>query len=206
MLIDQSPVTPALPLHPTLADALAWAQSQLPPGRVITKIELDGQSLEGAALALARPTQLGERPLSLGTADRKELSLSLLGRLAALIEWLAPQHKEVAALLEKGDSAAAFERLGRLFGYWQQIQEAYAGLAKLNDITLTTLPVRELTGEAILDEFCRQLSEMQSALQNRDLVMLADILQYEMDGAVANWISLLASTLAIVEPQAAVAA
>jgi hypothetical protein len=40
---------------------------------------------------------------------------------------------------------------------------------------------------------------MHTALQNHDLVLLADILQYEMDGAVANWMNLLESTLALVE-------
>ena len=206
MQIDNSPVTPALPGDFTLADALAWATAQLPPGRVITKIELDGLPLEGLALANARPKTVGGRTLSVGTANRKELSLSMLGRMAAMVEWVTPQHKEVAALLEKGDSAPAFEKLGRIFASWQQIHDAYASLAKLNGITLGDLPVRELTGEAVLNEFCRQLAEMQTALQNRDLVLLADILQYEMDGAAANWMSLLESTLGVVEPQAATAA
>ena len=101
-----------------------------------------------------------------------------------MVQWVTPQHKEVAALLEQGKQAEAFEKLARVFATWQQIQNAYAGLAKLNNVVLSQLPVRELTGEAVLNEFCRQLGEMQAALQNRDLVLLADILQYEMDGAV----------------------
>ncbi|MGN6370383.1 MAG: hypothetical protein ACTHN5_19180 [Phycisphaerae bacterium] len=206
MLIDNVPSAHTLPDNHTLAQAIAWAQSQLPEGKIITKIELDGLPLEGESLANARPHPVGGRKLSLGTADRKELSLSMLGRLYAMVEWLTPQHKEVAALLEQGNQAAAFEKLARVFSMWQQVQAAYAGLAKLNNITLGQLSVRELTGEAVLNEFCHQLGEMQSALRNRDLVLLADILQYEMDGAAANWVSLLESTLAVVEPAAATVA
>jgi hypothetical protein len=44
------------------------------------------------------------------------------------------------------------------------------------------------------------LGEIQTALQNQDFVLLADILQYEMDGAVANWMALLEATLGVVEP------
>src|SRR5947209_8640286 len=127
ILIDQSPCTASLPANHTLAQAIAWAQSQLPDGKIITKVELDGLALEGDALATARLQPVGERKLSLGTSDRKELSLSMLGRLYAMVEWLTPQHKEVAALLEQGKQAVAFEKLGRVFSMWQQVQAAYAG-------------------------------------------------------------------------------
>jgi hypothetical protein len=205
IILDGMPQYPDLPLTATLADALAWAQRHLPPGKLLTNIEVDGAPLEGSALADARPTPLGKRSLAITSADQKELSFAMLGRLAALIEWLAPQHKQVAALLEKGQQAPAFEGLARIFSTWQNIQSAYAGLAKMNGITLADLPVRTLTGEALLNEFCLHLGEMQTALQNRDLVMLADILQYEMDGAVANWNSLLEATLAVIDPVAAAA-
>ena len=144
----------------------------------------------------------------LSANPHKDLALTTIGKLAAIIEWLAPQHKETARLLEQGNTNAAMTRLAELISAWQQIQAAYANLAKLLEITMNNLPVRDLGhagGEIILNEFCSQLSEIQSALQNKDFVLLADILQYEMDGAVANWMALLESTLAIVEPQAAVA-
>ena len=75
--------------------------------KIITKVELDGLSLEGDALNAARPQPVGGRKLSLGTSSRKELSLSMLGRLYAMVQWVTPQHKEVAALLEQGNQAAA---------------------------------------------------------------------------------------------------
>ena len=199
ILLDQAPAKSRLSQSATLADALSWAASELPPGRVITRVELDGQTLEGAALAESRPLPLAARTLSLTTYSRKDLALTTLGKLAALIEWLAPQHKAVAALLEQGHTGVALDRLGQIFTAWQQIQTAYSGLAKLLNVTLGELKVRELTGEQVLNEFCRQLAEMQTALQNHDLVLMADILQYEMDGAVANWIAVLESTLGLVE-------
>jgi hypothetical protein len=67
---------------------------------------------------------------------------------------------------------------------------------------MAELTVRDLNGEQILEEFCSQLREMQTALQNHDLVLLADILQYEMDGAVENWMAILEATLAHVETDA----
>jgi hypothetical protein len=163
-------------------------------------VQLGHDVLEGEKLAQARQNPLGDATLTLTTADQKELSLTMLGKLAALIEWLAPQHKEVAGELERGQTQHALDRLNGIISAWQQIQAAYGNLAKMLNLSLKDLAVREVNGEAVLEEFCRQLGEMQTALKNKDFVLLADILQYEMDGAEANWMGLLEATLEIVEP------
>jgi len=191
--------------HSTLGDVLKWARTQLSDGRVIVQIQLGEQLLEGPALSRARRDTLGDATLTLVSADQKELALTMLGKLAALIQWLTPQHKDVAGLLERGETKKGLERLAGILSAWQQIQEAYGNLAKLINLSLTDLPVHHLNGEDVLNEFCHQLEEIQTALQNKDFVLLADILQYEMEGAVVNWMALLEATLGEVEPTAATA-
>src|ERR1051326_2809405 len=95
----------------TIGDFLKWARTLLPEGRIVVKVQLDGQLLEGPSLSHARRDTLGESTLSLTTANQKELSLTMLGKLAALIEWLSPQHKDVAGLLERGNTQAGLDRL-----------------------------------------------------------------------------------------------
>jgi hypothetical protein len=202
ILLDQQPL--ALPTylndHSTLGDALKWVRTLLAPGHVVVKVQRDGKLLEGPALSRSRREPLGNSEIVLASAVQKDLSLTMLGKLAALIEWLAPQHKEVAGELERGSTQHALERLGNILSAWQQIQEAYGNLARMLEISLKDLRVTELDGEAVLNEFCQQLTEIQGALAQRDFVLLSDILQYEMDGAVANWMALLEATLGIVEP------
>jgi hypothetical protein len=135
--------------------------------------------------------------------DQKELSLTMLGKLAALIEWLSPQHREVAELLERGETKLALDRLHKIISEWHAIAAAYTNLAKMLHITLAELPVHDLNGELVLNEFCRHFEEIQTALRNQDFVLLADILQYEFDAAITNWMSLLESTLGVVEPVSA---
>jgi hypothetical protein len=204
-IFDTVALTPAAHLtgKSTIGDYLKWAQSLLPQGRILVKIELNGALLEGAILAHARREALGDSTLSLFTADMKEISLTMLGKLAALIEWLSPQHRSVAELLERGQTQQGLGRLQGILSAWQQIQVAYGNLAKMLELSLKDLPVHDLNGEAVLEEFCRQLGQIQDALTNKDFVMLADILQYEMDGAIANWMALLEATLGVVEPVAA---
>src|SRR3954447_2213364 len=95
----------------TIGDLLQWARAQLPAGRVIVAVKRDETLLEGDALTGARGEAIGEATLDLTSADQKELSLTMLGKLAALIEWLAPQHKDVASLLEQGNTPLALQRL-----------------------------------------------------------------------------------------------
>jgi hypothetical protein len=202
ILLDKRPLTapPYLTADSTLGDVLKWARTQLPEGRILVQITRDGTVLEGPALSQARRDPFGDSTLTLMSGDRKDLSLTMLGKLAALIEWLSPQHKDVAGLFERGDTQTALDRLAGILSAWQQIQAAYGNLAKMLDLSLNELPVHELNGEAVLHEFCRQLGEIQTALTNQDFVLLADILQYEMDGAIANWMALLEATLGVVEP------
>jgi hypothetical protein len=200
LLDNESQVLPgALNDNATVGTLLNWVSERLKKGRVLVKVQLDHEVLEGESLAAARARALGAGTLALTSADRNELSLTMLGKLAALIEWLAPQHKDVANLLERGQVPHALERLGQLLSAWTQIQEAYGKLAKMLELSLKELPVREMNGEEVMDEFCRQLEEIQTALTNKDFVLLADILQYEMEGAIANWMGLLEATLGVVE-------
>ena len=203
LLDDRQPALPPyLTSDSTLGDHLSWVQTQLPEGRVLTQIRLNEVLLDSAQLAAVRKNTLASGILSLTTADRRELALTTLGKLAALVQWLAPQHKEVAATLERGDIQPALNRLQELISAWQQIQSAYANLAKLLEISLAELAVGELKGDTVLQEFCNQLGEIQTALQAKDFVLLADILQYEMDAAVTHWINLLSATLGVADPAA----
>jgi len=135
--------------------------------------------------------------------EQKDLSLTMIGKLAALIEWLAPQHREVAELIERGDTKHALDRLHKIISEWHAIAAAYANLAKMLRISLAELPVNDLNGDMVLNEFCRHLEEIQTALKAQDFVLLGDILQYEFDAAITNWMSLLEATLGVVEPVSA---
>ena len=199
LILDKKPLN-CPPDHRTLDEALKWVATNLPEGKVLTQVRLNGELLDAPAQVRMQDMELANAALLLTSADRKDLSLTTIGKLAALIEWLAPQHRAVAAMLERGETGKGLERLQSLLSAWQQIQQAYANLAKMLGVTMAELRVNDVNGEAVIEEFCHQLGELQTALQNHDFVMLADILQYEMDGAVANWMSILEATLGVVEP------
>ncbi len=200
ILLDSEPVEPELHEHATLADALIWVQTQIADtGKVIVKVELDGTCLNGPALTESQSAPIGCRRVGISTADQTELARAMIGKLAALIEYLGPQHHQVAALIEQNQTTRALTQLGQVLSAWQQIEQAFSSLMCMLDLRLEKLAVVERPAGELIAEFSRQLSEMQTALENRDMVLLTDILQYEMDAATANWTSLLALLLGIVD-------
>ena len=205
ILLDSEPVQPELDEHATLADALIWVQNQIADtGKVIVKVELDGTCLNGPAFTQSQSALIGTRRVGISTADQTELARAMIGKLAALIEYLGPQHRQVAALIEQNQTAKAMAQLGQVLSAWQQIQHAFSNLLSMLDLRLENLVVVERPAGDLIADFSRQLGEMQTALQNQDMVLLTDILQYEMDGAIANWTNLLALLLGIVDGVVAV--
>lgn len=198
--VDEQLCTPELAPNPTLGDAMAWLQAELAAtGKVVVKVEMDGQSLDGPALTSARSWPIDLRHVAFITADQKQLARTMVGKLAALVEYLAGQHAEIAQLIEKNQSPAALERLGGVISAWQQIQQGYASTVRMLRINLDEVQISGSSASALLADFCNQLASIQEALQNHDLVLLADILQYEMDKAIATWVALLEAIVAYID-------
>lgn len=203
ILDEQALDTQTGPLN-TLADALDLAQTRMNgTGRIIVKVEVDGQELSGQEISNGATYSIVDRSVKLATADQKQLSLTLLGKMHALIEFLGQQHQQVAVSIEKGQQAVAFKQLTEVLNAWQQVHMAYTGLINMLKLDLATMMIGERSGQDVMQQFSQQLREIAEALQKKDMVLLGDILQYEMDNAIQNWNELLAATLGAVDPDAA---
>lgn len=203
MLDEQTIDTQSAPIN-TLADALDLAQGKISgTGRIIVTVHLDGQELNGQQISNGSSLSIVDRTVRLGTADQKQLSLTLLGKIHALVEFLGKQQIEVAGAIEKGQQAVALKQLAEVLGAWQQIHTAYSGLVNMIKLDLAALQIGQRSGQDVIQQFSQQLREIANALSNKDMVLLGDILQYEMDSAIQNWNELLAATLGVIDPDAA---
>ncbi len=200
IMVDEQVWEPQGPTGSTLGDAMGLLHQQISKsGKVIIKVQVDGQELAGEALAAARAQAVGARAVTISTTSQTELAKSMIGRLAALVEYLGGQHRRVAELIEQGQSSKALEQFASVLGAWQQVNQSYVSLLKFLSTSLDDLMVREIPASEVVADFHRQLNEIAGALKNQDLVLLADILQYEMDSAIENWTGLLEAALGVVE-------
>jgi len=203
IMLDEQAVDTQSSSLKTLGDALDWLRKHIKgTGRIIVKVEMDGQELDGQQISDGSNIAITDRAVRFATANQKDLSMTLLGKLHALVTFLGQQHQQVAGAIEKGQQTAALKQLTEVLTAWQQVHMAYSGLVNMLKLDLATLPVGERTGQDLIRDFSRQLSEIAQALANKDMVLLGDILQYEMDSAIENWNQLLAATLGAVDPDA----
>jgi hypothetical protein len=187
--LDVAPTT-------TLGQTMRWVQERLAEkGKVVIKVELDGQLLQGQLLTASDDLPIGRRALGFASASRKELATNMLAKMAALLEFIATQHQPIAHDLETGNTKAGMKRLGETIGYWNQVQAAFNQTLQLIGITLPQLHCGDLPATDALAQFTSQLTEIHGALQSKDTVLLADIMQYEMDGAVSLWTLLLEAAM-----------
>lgn len=204
IMLDEQTIDTQSTSISTLADALDLAQGKISgTGRIIVTVHLDGQELNGQQISNGSSLSIVDRTVRLGTADQKQLSLTLLGKIHALVEFLGKQQIEVAGALEKGQQAVALKQLADVLGAWQQIHTAYSGLVNMIKLDLAALQIGQRSGQDVIQQFSQQLREIANALSNKDMVLLGDILQYEMDSAIQNWNELLAATLGVIDPDAA---
>jgi hypothetical protein len=200
LTLDQKPLHPNLPSAPTLGHLLDWLHANpQATGRVVVRIVIDGNALEGDALNQSENLPLTGRSVAIETAQQSELSHTMLGKLAALVDFLGQRQHAIADLLSQGDSPKALAQLSDLLSAWHQVQQAFTSLTRLLRVDLTRQIVGDRPAMQLVDEFRGHLEEIQLALQNQDMVLLGDVLQYEMDAAIKNWNDLLATTLGIVD-------
>lgn len=199
-IIDDQSRELVLPATATLNDLLdALKPEWETQGRVMTGLILDGQALVGVAFGVALGFPVANHQITLTTGDRADLARTIIGKTAALVDYLGRRHHEIADLLNQGQTAKALTELGEVLGSWQQVQQSFTGLTKLLKLDLSRQLIGDKIALDVLLEFRKQLEEIGRAVQGQDMVLLGDVLQYELDTGIAHWNDLLATTLGIVD-------
>jgi hypothetical protein len=167
-----------------IGSAAALAEER---GRVIVEVIVDGNSWD--------QDQLGSSELRAGRADHLDLVTADLGELvhetlrdaAAALDDADRLQREAAELLQSDQAQIAMVRLGEAFGIWQSVQQAVAICGDALQVDLTALKVADNPLQQSVVRLDEQLQSLRTALENKDMVSLADMLLYELPEVVAEW-------------------
>jgi len=173
----------------TVEDALRHVQANLcAPGHVVVSVRCDGQGLSGEAMAAAlqKPASSFER-LDVFTDTKEALVSDAMGNALASLTETDAACRRVAELLTEGKTVEAAETLSDCLSIWQQIHVAVARSIEIlrldpEQIRVDGEPLTELIGKPR-----EVLLQVKEALQARDHVLLADILQYEFQEVTGRW-------------------
>jgi len=161
-------------------------------GRAVVSIHCNGQEVDADELvaALARPLS-GFQRVELTSMPAGEVAQAVLAQAAALVQETEQDHSGIVELLNEGNTVRGMELLGGSFRVWQQAHEAVLQAVRLAHIPLDQIQVQGAPSAEIIQGLKGKLEQVKEALEARDYVMLADILQYEMGETVQSWKALI---------------
>ena len=163
-------------------------------GRMVVELTINGENMSGEMLeAILDRIGVDGDELRMVTADPCELAVDVLGQIRGTISEIMGLQQEAADLLQQDDTSAAFEKLGQLISNWLNVQQAISqstslvGL-KLDDIEVEGSPVSDLTNELL-----EQLRTLKELIEGKDMITLADVLEYEWPEVSEKWDKLAAN-------------
>jgi hypothetical protein len=160
--------------------------------RIVISIACDGQALNQDQLSgvLDKPLNTFDR-IELRTQDPRALAAATIKQTIELFENSMNMRHEIADRLDEGRLDAAMPLLQQLINVWKQVQQSMQVCATATNIDFATLKVGDEAMEDVLDVVKTHLNELKDAMENRDLVLVGDILRYEFQAPLENWLSIL---------------
>ncbi len=176
----------------TMRDVLALAGSHLEIGHVIARVQVDGtdapsftdERFLGSSAKDVALVQIESQPIR--DLLRRGLDLER-NFLLEVTNDLGP----IALAFRKSEAAKASETLVLVADGLKSLIQVLQGVSSFFPELYRTFKHKELSIDAHLREFSKVLESVHLAQSRRDWVLLADVIEYEVNGVVEEWVRLL---------------
>jgi len=160
--------------------------------RIVVALRCDGNEIapEGLDAVLELPVNQFRR-IDLQTQPAAALVRSTLAKAIELLDEAAGMRQHIADQLAQGQHNAAMQQLQNLIHIWQQVQQTMLVCAQTLGTDLEALRVNHVGLAEVMEPIKTQLNELKNGIENRDFVLVGDILRYELDDPLACWLALL---------------
>lgn len=177
----------------TIEEILMHVQSEhCGPDQLVVGVRGDGHEIPAAAMtdALRRPASTFTR-LEITTGSRFQLVEDAMTDASACLAETETACQGVAELLTEGRTVEAIKTLGECLRVWQQVHDA---VLKSVEMLRINAEHTDIGAGNLIDAIAQPreiLLQVRDALQNRDHVLLADLLRYEFSEVTDKWHSVL---------------
>jgi hypothetical protein len=160
--------------------------------RLIVSVAVDGRPLTEDDLQQALGEPLGaDTQVDLQTGDARALVGDALRALARQFEEASRQHAGLAERLTTGDSGEALREIGAHMTLWQTCHQALIQCSGLLHDSLAGYRHEGRSVQEWSEDVIGKLVEIRGALEARDLVLLSDLIRYELPPLCETWHGLL---------------
>jgi hypothetical protein len=194
VFVDDRRVDDALAAGATVEDAVRLVQSSVcSADRMVVGLRCDGRDIPADAMpdTLGKPANSFER-LDVITGGRAELVADAMARASTCLSETEGSCRRVAELLTEAKTVEAAEMLGDCLRIWQQIYDAVGKSIEALQLDPERTTINDESLMDLIGKPKNVLLQIKSALQARDHVLLADILQYEFQEVTKSWHDLIA--------------
>jgi hypothetical protein len=190
--IDGQRVEHDFPAGLTLQDVIDQARAGGTPDRLVVGVCVDGQDCDEQRLAALLGTPVdATTQIDLQTGVPTQLAAEALRNIAEQVATVGGRQAEIAAGLRGGDVVGSVTRIGELVQAWQLVQQAIVQISTLIRRNLLEATYDGQTVRQHLDAVLVHLRELRDALDAQDMVLLADLLEYETPTVCTTWEQLL---------------
>jgi len=176
----------------TLQMLLDELRTELPGSRLIVSVAVDGQLCDEDELEKALPRPLEpDAQIDLESADRCAVAVAALRSVARELGDIRPRLAQLTEELQAGQIVEAVRQVGQLVQVWQRCRDVLLQSGSLRGCDLTELIFSDRPLREHLLELAAKLRGIRDALDARDMVLLADLLHYEMPPLCQLWHDLL---------------
>jgi hypothetical protein len=148
--------------------------------RLVVQILIDGSEPEVSELGAISGTKLDGHCIFIETANPRQLAAEVLDEIESQLLQSQTLKRVVADLLQTNQVPKAMENLGGCLSSWQNVRESLSKIVELLRLDLTEITVGRSTATAVMGNFSEKLRQIKQALEQRDYVLLGDVLMYEM--------------------------
>lgn len=186
--VDGKLYNESLPANQTLRAVLDRIAKNAPSGQIIANVAVDGVELTGDELttALEQPLTDGAQ-IELGSADVRELAADAINETAGQLETAAGALPAIAAKFESNENRDGVREFSKLLDVWRGCGDVLSQASALTKIDLTTIEHDSTTVAAHLSQLVAQLRDVKDAFETGDLVMLHDLVEYDMPELCGKW-------------------
>jgi hypothetical protein len=180
----------------TVGDVLQHIRTS---NRLVTHVTIDGQTPDLGHMKQVRRHALRGHTIFFETTEPKRIVDDVIDEIERQMDQ-AEQTRELAINdLSASQPTKALQKLSGCFTTWHAAQQAIDKVAQLLRVDLNLVRLGDdMTLQQSLEQFAVQLKAIRQAVEARDYVSLADILQYEIGRTVSQWRDALTQLKAIV--------
>lgn len=176
----------------TLQGVIDAARADLGRERLIVTVMRNGRALVNDDLSTALDSTVApSERIELSSADRYELAAAALEEIAHQLGEVGREQEAIARQLTSGQTAPAIERFSGFVTVWQTCQQTVLSCGSVLEADLTAQPHEGRPIREHLTDLAARLRELRDAFEARDMVLLADLLQYELPQLCGFWRDLL---------------